>query len=90
MNLLSWLCLGLIAGVIAKFIAPNTNTGVTIGSLMFGIIGAFSGGSFAIFYLTGHLVLTTNHFSILGVSLAILGASVAVFLWQVIIRSSYS
>ena len=86
MNLLSWIVLGLLAGAIAKFVIPGHDGGGIIGTLLLGIIGAFVGGSLAMFFTTGELALTATTLSIPGIALAVVGAVVAVLLWRVLTR----
>lgn len=86
MNILSWIVLGLIAGAIAKFVAPGANGGGILETILLGIIGAFVGGSLAMLFTTGHLALTATTLSIPGIALAVVGAIVAVFIWRVLTR----
>ena len=88
MNILSWIVLGLLAGAIAKFVIPSHDGGGIIGTLLLGIIGAFVGGSLAMFFTTGELALTATTLSIPGIALAVVGAVVAVFLWRVLTRKT--
>ncbi|WP_373527094.1 GlsB/YeaQ/YmgE family stress response membrane protein [Nostoc sp.] len=84
MNILAWIVLGLIAGAIAKAIYPGHQGGGIIGTIALGIIGAFVGGSLGLFFTTGTLALTAPSLSIPGIALAVLGAIIAVFLWNLI------
>lgn len=84
MNLLSWLVLGLIAGAIAKVVAPGAGGDGILGTILLGIIGAFVGGSLAMWLTTGQLTLTATTLSVPGIALAVVGAIVAVFLWRVL------
>ena len=86
MNLLSWIVLGLLAGAIAKLVIPGPDGGGILGTLLLGIIGAFVGGSLAMFFTTGRLALTATTLSIPGILLAVVGAVVAVFLWRIVTR----
>ena len=71
---------------IAKFIIPSANGRSILGTLLLGIIGAFVGGSLAVFFSTGQLALTATTFSVPGIALGVVGAVVAVFLWRVLTR----
>lgn len=84
MNPICWLVLGAIAGVLAQKIAPENKSSSFMGNILFGIIGALLGGFFALFYAGGHLTLTLAHLSIFSITLAIMGAIVAIFVWQAI------
>jgi uncharacterized membrane protein YeaQ/YmgE (transglycosylase-associated protein family) len=44
MGILSWILLGLVAGVLAKFIVPGRDPGGIIVTILIGIAGAFVGG----------------------------------------------
>jgi uncharacterized membrane protein YeaQ/YmgE (transglycosylase-associated protein family) len=44
MGILSWIILGLIVGIIAKFIMPGKDPGGFIITILLGIAGAFVGG----------------------------------------------
>jgi uncharacterized membrane protein YeaQ/YmgE (transglycosylase-associated protein family) len=88
MNIIAWLLLGLIAGAIAKAIYPGHQGGGILGTIVLGIIGAFIGGSLGVFFTTGRLALAASSLSITGVILAVLGAIIAVFLWNLLNRSS--
>jgi len=44
MGILSWIVMGLIVGVLAKFIMPGKDPGGIIVTILIGIAGAFIGG----------------------------------------------
>ncbi|MCV3213668.1 GlsB/YeaQ/YmgE family stress response membrane protein [Plectonema radiosum NIES-515] len=82
MNIVAWIVLGLLAGAIAKAIYPGHQGGGILGTMLLGIIGAFVGGTLATFLSTGTLQFTATTLSIPGVAVAVLGAIIAVFLWN--------
>lgn len=86
MNILAWIVLGLIAGAIAKAIYPGHQGGGFLGTMLLGIIGAFIGGTLGVFFETGTLQLAAASFSIPGILVAVLGAIVAIFIWNAINR----
>ncbi|GAB4208186.1 MAG: hypothetical protein Fur006_66760 [Coleofasciculaceae cyanobacterium] len=86
MNLLAWIVLGLLAGAIAKAIYPGHQGGGILGTLLLGIVGAFIGGTLAMLLTTGSLYLASPTLSIPGVALAVLGAIIAIFIWQSLAR----
>ncbi|AVH68605.1 GlsB/YeaQ/YmgE family stress response membrane protein [Nostoc sp. 'Peltigera membranacea cyanobiont' N6] len=88
MNILAWIVLGLIAGAIAKAIYPGHQGGGILATILLGIIGAFVGGSLGVFFSTGTLALAAPTLSIPGIAVAVLGAIVAVFLWNLLNRRS--
>lgn len=86
MDIIAWIVLGLIAGAIAKAIYPGPQGGGILGTILLGIIGAFVGGSLAVFLSTGRLALASSSLSLPGILVAILGALVAIFLWNLFTR----
>ncbi|WMX45573.1 GlsB/YeaQ/YmgE family stress response membrane protein [Streptomyces roseicoloratus] len=44
MHIISWIVLGLLAGVIAKVLLPGRDPGGLIGTTVIGVVGAFLGG----------------------------------------------
>ncbi|MEH2244199.1 GlsB/YeaQ/YmgE family stress response membrane protein [Nostoc sp.] len=88
MNILAWIVLGLIAGAIAKAIYPGHQGGGILATILLGIIGAFVGGSLGVFFNTGTLALAAPGLSIPGIALAVVGAIIAVFLWNLLTNRS--
>ncbi|BAZ71065.1 hypothetical protein NIES4106_58620 (plasmid) [Fischerella sp. NIES-4106] len=86
MNILAWIVLGLIAGAIAKAIYPGHQGGGILGTIVLGIIGAFVGGSLGVFFATGRFALAATSLSIPGILVAVLGAIIAVFVWNALTR----
>lgn len=86
MNILAWIVLGLIAGAIAKAIYPGHQGGGILATILLGIIGAFVGGSLGVLFSTGQLALAAPTLSIPGIAVAVLGAIVAVFIWNLLNR----
>ncbi|MEQ8755387.1 MAG: GlsB/YeaQ/YmgE family stress response membrane protein [Coleofasciculus sp. G1-WW12-02] len=82
MNILAWIVLGLLAGAIAKAIYPGHQGGNIISTLLLGIVGAFVGGTLATLLTSGELAMTATALSIPGIVLAVLGAILAIFIWQ--------
>jgi len=90
MNILAWIVLGLIAGVIAKALFPGHQGGGILGTMILGIVGAFVGGSLFSFLTTGTLALTSAGLSLGGILVAVLGAIVALFIYYAVTRRSAS
>jgi len=86
MNIIAWLILGLLAGIIAKAIYPGDQGGGIIATILLGLLGAFIGGTLHTFLTTGTLSLTAATLSISGLIVAVLGAIIAIFIWGLITR----
>lgn len=82
MNIIAWIVLGLIAGAIAKLIYPGRQGGGILTTMLLGIVGAFIGGSLLTLLETGTLQLTAAGLSISGLIVAIIGAMIAIFIWE--------
>jgi uncharacterized membrane protein YeaQ/YmgE (transglycosylase-associated protein family) len=51
MDIVSWLVLGLVTGVVAKILLPGRDPGGLVGTTLIGIVGAFVGGWLSATYL---------------------------------------
>ncbi len=88
MNIITWMILGLLAGVIAKSVYPGYQGGGMISTIILGIVGAFIGGTLFTLIRTGTLQITSASLSIPGVIVAVIGAIIAIYLWGLWQRSS--
>ncbi|MCR4338912.1 MAG: GlsB/YeaQ/YmgE family stress response membrane protein [Gemmatimonadaceae bacterium] len=83
MDLLTWLIVGLIAGVLASLVMGGTGYGL-IGDIIIGIVGAFVGG-----WLFTRLEVTSPFGGLAGVIfVAFIGAVVLLFILRLIRRST--
>lgn len=82
MNLIAWVILGLLAGAIAKAVYPGRQSGGILSTMILGVIGAFLGGTLLTFLQTGKLQLVATSFSIPGLFVAVIGAIIAIYLWN--------
>lgn len=89
MNILAWVVLGLLAGAIAKAIYPGHQGGGWLGTMILGIVGAFIGGTLATLLETGTLAFGAASLSIPGVFVAVLGAILAIFIYNKLSRRAY-
>jgi uncharacterized membrane protein YeaQ/YmgE (transglycosylase-associated protein family) len=82
MGILSWIVMGLIVGLLAKFIMPGKDPGGIIITILIGIAGAFLGG-----FIGSYLGLgTVTGFNLGSILLATGGAIVLLILYRVIKR----
>jgi uncharacterized membrane protein YeaQ/YmgE (transglycosylase-associated protein family) len=83
MDLLTWLIVGLIAGVLASLVMGGTGYGL-IGDIIIGIVGAFVGG-----WLFTKLGVSSPFGGLAGVIfVAFIGAVVLLFILRLIRRST--
>ncbi|GAP97336.1 GlsB/YeaQ/YmgE family stress response membrane protein [Leptolyngbya sp. NIES-2104] len=89
MNILAWVILGLLAGAIAKAIYPGRQGGGLLSTMILGIVGAFIGGTITTVLETGTFAITATSLSIPGVFVAVLGAILAVFIYNKFASRAY-
>jgi uncharacterized membrane protein YeaQ/YmgE (transglycosylase-associated protein family) len=82
MGWLIWIVLGLVAGVIAKFIMPGRDPGGFIVTIILGIVGAVVGG----FISTKLGFGDVTGFNLPSVIIAILGAMLLLFIYRMMKR----
>lgn len=79
MGIFSWLIMGLIVGVLAKFIMPGRDPGGLFITILLGIAGAFLGG-----FVGSRIGLSTvTGFNLASILLATGGAIVLLILYRV-------
>ena len=78
MGFISWIILGLIAGILAKYIMPGKDGGGLVVTSLLGIAGAFVGGWLGSFIGIG----TTGEFSFSSLITAVVGALVLLFIYR--------
>jgi uncharacterized membrane protein YeaQ/YmgE (transglycosylase-associated protein family) len=79
-GILSWLIVGLIAGILAKWIMPGRDPGGIIVTILIGIVGALVGGFLVGLVMPGDAITGINITTIL---VATLGAIIllAIYRW---------
>ena len=82
MGLISWIVVGLIAGLLARWITPGPDPGGIIVTVLVGMAGASVGG-----FVVGILGGTgTTGLSVWSILVATLGALILLFLYNLIAR----
>jgi uncharacterized membrane protein YeaQ/YmgE (transglycosylase-associated protein family) len=81
MGVLLWIVLGLIAGVIAKFIMPGSGPSGFILTTILGIVGALVGG-----FIGQHLfgIADISGFDLRSLAIAVGGALLVLFVYGVV------
>ena len=79
MGILSWFVLGLIVGIIAKFLMPGQDPGGFVITIILGIEGALVGGFIGSRIGFG----TVSGFDLRSLLIAVGGATLALFIYRV-------
>jgi uncharacterized membrane protein YeaQ/YmgE (transglycosylase-associated protein family) len=84
MGILAWILLGLVAGVLAKFIMPGRQGGGIILTIVLGIVGALVGG-----FLGTHVlgIGDISGFDLRSIAIAVAGALLVLLLYGLIARN---
>ena len=80
MGILAWIVLGLLAGILAKFIMPKRAPGGIIATIVLGILGAIVGGYVGSLIGFGDI----SGFDLKSMALAVGGALLLLIVWGVI------
>lgn len=83
MGILTWIILGLVAGLIAKFVMPGNDPGGLIVTILVGIAGAVIGGFIASVVGLG----AVDGFNISSIIIAAVGAFALLFALRMLKRS---
>jgi len=78
MGILAWIVIGLIVGVLAKWLMPGPDPGGVIVTILLGVAGAFVGGAIASALGLGSF----SGFNIGSLVIAVLGAMLLLFLYR--------
>lgn len=84
MGIISWIVLGLIAGLLAKLLMPGKDPGGFIITTLLGIVGAVVGGWIG----TRLGIASFNGFTLQGVFVATGGAVVLLVLYRLLFKKS--
>ncbi len=80
MGILSWILLGLVAGILAKMIMPGKDGGGFIITIILGIAGAFVGGWVGSFLGLG----SAGGFSLGSIATATVGALLLLIIYRMV------
>lgn len=80
MGILSWIILGLLAGILAKWLMPGRDGGGMIMTILLGIAGAFVGGWIGTRLGFG----SVTGFNLGSLFTAVMGAMVLLFLFRLL------
>ena len=80
MGILSWIGMGLIVGLLAKFILPGKDPGGCFLTILIGIAGAFVGGYLGSFFGVG----AVTGFNVVSLLLAVVGAVLLLLLYRLL------
>lgn len=83
MGILSWIILGLLAGIIAKWIMPGRDGGGFIMTTILGIVGAIVGGWLGALAGIGGPI---NAFTLGGLVTAVIGSLVVLVIYRMVAR----
>ena len=82
MGILTWILLGLVVGVLAKFIMPGDDPGGIIVTILIGIVGAFLGG-----FIGSKLGIgSVTGFNMMSILLAIGGSLILLIVYRLLRR----
>jgi uncharacterized membrane protein YeaQ/YmgE (transglycosylase-associated protein family) len=82
MGIISWLVLGLVVGLLAKFIMPGKDPGGLVLTIVLGIVGAFVGGFVGSLLKLG----TVKAFDIRSLGLAVVGALIVLYAYRKLVK----
>ena len=82
MSWIIWIILGLVAGIIAKFLMPGRDPGGFIVTILLGIVGAMVGG----FISTRIGFGDVTGFNLPSIIIAVLGAMLLLFIYRMVKR----
>lgn len=80
MSWIIWIVLGLVAGVLAKWIMPGRDPGGFIVTIILGIVGALVGGFISVKLGFGDV----TGFNLPSILIAVLGAMLLLFLYRMV------
>jgi uncharacterized membrane protein YeaQ/YmgE (transglycosylase-associated protein family) len=80
MSWIIWIVLGLVAGILAKWIMPGRDPGGFIVTIILGIVGALVGGFISVQLGFGDV----TGFNIGSIIIAVLGAILLLFIYRMI------
>jgi uncharacterized membrane protein YeaQ/YmgE (transglycosylase-associated protein family) len=85
-GILSWIILGLIAGVLGKFIMPGKDGGGLIKTILLGIIGALLGGIIGTKFL--NIGTVTSAFDLKSIAIATAGSVLVLIIYRFVKKNT--
>ena len=82
MGILTWIVLGLLAGVLAKFLMPGNDPGGLVVTIVLGIVGALLGGFIATKLGYGNV----TGFDLRSLGIAVLGSLLLLVVYRMMKR----
>lgn len=80
MSWIIWIVLGLVAGILAKWIMPGRDPGGFIVTIVLGIVGALIGGFIGVKLGFGDV----TGFNLTSIIIAVLGAMLLLFIYRMV------
>lgn len=77
MNIVWWLIIGLVAGLLARALVPGDDNMGIVGTIVLGIVGSLVGGFLGNLFVKGDATLSPA-----GLIGSIIGAIVALLVWR--------
>ncbi|HVL91202.1 MAG TPA: GlsB/YeaQ/YmgE family stress response membrane protein [Actinomycetota bacterium] len=84
MNIIWWLIVGFIAGLLARALVPGDDSMGIVGTTVLGLVGSLVGG------FLGNLVSDSDGFSPSGLIGSIIGAIIALLIWRAMDRRAHA
>lgn len=83
MNIIAWLVFGLIAGILANVIFPESSKGGMLSAIVLGVAGAIIGG----FVSSMFLGVGVTGFNLVSLVIAVAGSLILLYGWRMLDRS---
>ena len=85
-NILAWIVFGLVAGAIAKFLKPGSDSAGWLTTILIGIVGSVVGGFLGRVFFGADV--TNDVFSFYSLAMSVVGAILVLYAYNAISRES--